>query len=104
MAAARPDDVYLIAQSNAGLPKWAQKQITYDGTPEVMAAYAGQMQALGVKYIGACCGSTPEHIAAMRVGPPEVKSRRAWRACAQPRRKRASSTSKILRRMAMLQA
>jgi 5-methyltetrahydrofolate--homocysteine methyltransferase len=66
MAAVKPDDVYLIAQSNAGLPKWAQKQITYDGTPEVMAAYAEQMQALGVKYIGACCGSTPEHIAAMR--------------------------------------
>jgi 5-methyltetrahydrofolate--homocysteine methyltransferase len=67
MAGAKPDDVYLIAQSNAGLPKWAKKQITYDGTPEVMADYARQMRELGVKYIGACCGSTPEHIAAMSV-------------------------------------
>lgn len=66
MAAAKPADVYLMAQSNAGLPRWSQKQIHYDGTPEVMAAYAQKMRALGVKYIGACCGSTPAHIAAMR--------------------------------------
>ena len=67
MVAVKPDDVYLVAQSNAGLPKWANKQIHYDGTPEVMADYAEQMRTLGVKYIGACCGSTPAHIAAMKV-------------------------------------
>lgn len=67
MAAVKPADVYLIAQSNAGLPKYVNKKIEYDGTPEVMAAYARTMQALGVKYIGACCGSTPAHIAAMAV-------------------------------------
>jgi len=66
MAAIKPADVYLIAQSNAGLPKYEQKKIHYDGTPEVMAGYALKMKALGVKYIGACCGSTPAHIAAMR--------------------------------------
>lgn len=66
MAAARPADVYLMAQSNAGLPKYQQKQIHYDGTPEVMAGYALKMRELGVRYIGACCGSTPAHIAAMR--------------------------------------
>ncbi len=68
MAALKPSDVYLIAQSNAGLPKYNSdtKQITYDGTPEVMAAYALKMRELGVSYIGACCGSTPVHIAAMR--------------------------------------
>jgi len=68
MLAARPVDVHLIAQSNAGLPKYssADKKITYDGTPEVMAAYARKMREMGVRYIGACCGSTPAHIAAMR--------------------------------------
>ena len=66
MAAAKPAGVYLIAQSNAGLPKYLDKQISYDGTPEVMAGYALKMRALGVNYIGACCGSTPAHIAAMR--------------------------------------
>ena len=66
MAAVKPADVYLIAQSNAGLPKYLDKKISYDGTPEVMAGYALKMKALGINYIGACCGSTPAHIAAMR--------------------------------------
>jgi 5-methyltetrahydrofolate--homocysteine methyltransferase len=66
MVAVKPADVFLIAQSNAGLPQYAQKKIHYDGTPEVMAAYALKMKDLGVNYIGACCGSTPGHIAAMK--------------------------------------
>ena len=66
MAAVKPVDVYLVAQSNAGLPKYQDKKISYDGTPEVMAGYALKMKALGISYIGACCGSTPAHIAAMR--------------------------------------
>ncbi len=70
MAAVRPEGVYLITQSNAGLPKWekggaAGGTIHYDGTPEVMAEYAQKMAALGINYIGACCGSTPDHIRAM---------------------------------------
>ena len=61
MAAARPEGVFLMAQSNAGLPKWVEGHVHYDGTPEVMAAYALDMAAMGVSYIGACCGSTPAH-------------------------------------------
>jgi 5-methyltetrahydrofolate--homocysteine methyltransferase len=66
MSAVKPTGVYLIAQSNAGLPKWENKQVHYDGTPEVMADYAVKMRALGVNVLGACCGSTPDHIRAMR--------------------------------------
>jgi 5-methyltetrahydrofolate--homocysteine methyltransferase len=66
MVAVKPADVFLVAQSNAGLPKYDKGHIHYDGTPEVMAEYATKMQALGIRYIGACCGSTPAHIAAMR--------------------------------------
>lgn len=66
MTAVKPDDVFLIAQSNAGLPKYDQGVIRYDGTPEVMAEYARKMKTLGIRYIGACCGSTPAHIAAMK--------------------------------------
>jgi 5-methyltetrahydrofolate--homocysteine methyltransferase len=66
MVAVRPPDVYLIAKANAGLPKYVDKQIYYDGTPEVMAGYAVKMRALGANWIGACCGSTPAHIAAMK--------------------------------------
>ncbi len=66
MAAIKPDDVILIAQSNAGIPRWQKGgEIVYDGTPEVMAEYAVRVRDLGARYIGACCGSTPEHIRAM---------------------------------------
>jgi 5-methyltetrahydrofolate--homocysteine methyltransferase len=73
MAQARPEGAVLMAQSNAGLPRWSGGDISYDGTPEVMAGYAQRMRALGVQVIGACCGSTPDHLAAMRQaldGPP----------------------------------
>lgn len=66
MAQYRPDGVYLISQSNAGLPRYQDGQIQYDGTPQVMADYALRMRSLGINYIGACCGSTPAHIAAMK--------------------------------------
>jgi 5-methyltetrahydrofolate--homocysteine methyltransferase len=66
MAAVKPADIFLIAQANAGLPRYVNKQTHFDGTPEVMAAYALKMKALGVNYIGACCGSTPAHISAMK--------------------------------------
>jgi 5-methyltetrahydrofolate--homocysteine methyltransferase len=66
MARARPQGVVLMAKSNAGMPRWKDDRITYGGTPEVMADYARAMSALGVRVIGGCCGSGPEHIAAMR--------------------------------------
>ena len=47
-------------------PHWSRDEFRYGGTPEVMADYAVRMSELGVDVIGACCGSTPSHIAAMR--------------------------------------
>jgi methionine synthase I (cobalamin-dependent) len=55
-----------MAKSNAGMPRWKDDRITYGGTPEVMADYARHVAGLGVRVIGGCCGSTPEHIVAMR--------------------------------------
>ena len=66
MAQSRPSGVHLIAQSNAGMPQLHGSEFHYDGTPDVMAEYAVQMRELGVGVIGACCGSTPAHVAAMR--------------------------------------
>ena len=66
MVAARPEGVFLMTQSNAGLPKLVGDEFLYDGAPEVMAEWATEMRELGIDVIGACCGSTPEHIAAMR--------------------------------------
>ena len=60
----QPDEpVEVIAKPNAGVPVWHGDTLIYDGTPEVMAAYAHRMRDLGATVIGACCGSTPDHIA-----------------------------------------
>ena len=40
--------------------------LAYDGSPEIMAAHAHRMRELGARLIGACCGSTPAHLAEMR--------------------------------------
>jgi 5-methyltetrahydrofolate--homocysteine methyltransferase len=74
MAQYRPEGVYLMVQSNAGMPKFANGEIYYDGTPEVMADYAIKMRSLGINVIGACCGSSPTHIAAMRAALNQVQA------------------------------
>jgi len=58
-------DVTLIAKANAGIPKLIEGNLVYDGTPEVMAEHAERVSQFGVHFIGACCGSSPEHIQAM---------------------------------------
>jgi len=66
LGAARAEGVLLVAQSNAGLPQVVGDHFEYDASPGVMAEHARELQALGIDLIGGCCGSTPEHIAAMR--------------------------------------
>lgn len=56
----------LIAKANAGVPKYVDGEIKYDGTPELMAAYACIARDSGARIIGGCCGSRPVHIEAMR--------------------------------------
>ena len=58
---ARPEGVFVITQSNAGLPKLQGDEFIYDGTPEEMARYAAEMKDLGVNIVGSCCGSSPTH-------------------------------------------
>ncbi|HUZ84789.1 MAG TPA: homocysteine S-methyltransferase family protein, partial [Gaiellales bacterium] len=65
MAAARPEGVLLVAQSNAGMPQLRGDRFVYDVGPERMARYAVRMHELGVEVVGGCCGSTPEHVRAM---------------------------------------
>ena len=64
MHAAYPDTV-LVAKANAGLPKLVKGEVIYDGTPDIMAAYAERVHSLGATLIGGCCGSTPDHIEAI---------------------------------------
>jgi 5-methyltetrahydrofolate--homocysteine methyltransferase len=67
LAAARPDgsDLLLIAQSNAGLPVLIGDRFGYDVPAEDLADHARRLHEIGIDLIGACCGSTPAHLAAM---------------------------------------
>lgn len=70
--------VPLVAKGNAGIPEWKADTLIYNGTPEIMGAHTKRMMEAGISLIGACCGSTAEHIAYMRavidgtVEPPEI--------------------------------
>jgi 5-methyltetrahydrofolate--homocysteine methyltransferase len=59
-------DRHIVAKGNAGIPKYNDGHIHYDGTPEVMAQYALLARAVGASVIGGCCGTMPIHLAAMR--------------------------------------
>lgn len=56
----------LIAKGNAGIPKYVDGHIHYDGTPELMADYAVLARDCGARIIGGCCGTTPAHLEKMR--------------------------------------
>ncbi|MGD9100592.1 MAG: homocysteine S-methyltransferase family protein [Anaerolineae bacterium] len=55
----------LVAKPNAGIPRVVQRQVVYDATPERMAELAVRFVEVGAVVVGACCGSSPEHIAAI---------------------------------------
>jgi 5-methyltetrahydrofolate--homocysteine methyltransferase len=56
----------LIAQANAGLPVLQDGETVFPATPDEMTLYHERLIELGVRIIGGCCGTTPEHIGAMR--------------------------------------
>jgi methionine synthase I (cobalamin-dependent)/5,10-methylenetetrahydrofolate reductase len=56
----------LSAQPNAGLPREVEGRTMYMASPEYMASYAGRLIRKGVRFVGGCCGTTPEHVARMR--------------------------------------
>ncbi|HMV31524.1 MAG TPA: homocysteine S-methyltransferase family protein, partial [Gemmatimonadales bacterium] len=64
MAAVAPA-VPLVVKANAGMPRLVEGRAVYDAGPEVMASYALAARQRGARIIGACCGSTPAHLAAM---------------------------------------
>ena len=56
----------MVAKGNAGIPKYIDGHIHYDGTPELMAKYAIMARNSGAKIIGGCCGTKSEHLLSMR--------------------------------------
>lgn len=55
----------IIAKGNAGIPKYHEGHIHYDGTPELMGDYACLARDAGATIIGGCCGTMPVHLKAM---------------------------------------
>lgn len=56
----------IIIQSNAGIPTIIDDQVIYQETPEEFADFTKILLELGVSIIGGCCGTTPNHIRAIR--------------------------------------
>ena len=56
----------LVAKGNCGIPEYRDGAIHYHGSPELMAQYAALARDAGIQIIGGCCGTTPDHIRAMR--------------------------------------
>lgn len=62
----RVSDLPVMVQPNAGQPKLVDMKVVYDETPEQMVAGVVPLVEAGARIIGACCGSTPDHIHAFR--------------------------------------
>lgn len=56
----------VVSKGNCGIPKFEGTTIKYSGTPELMRRYAAMAADAGVRIVGGCCGTSPEHLAAMR--------------------------------------
>ncbi len=72
----------LSAQPNAGIPRSVEGRNIYLCSPEYMASYARKFVAAGVRVVGGCCGTTPDHIrvmkSALRAGEARGKSGAAY--------------------------
>lgn len=60
-------DKPILAKPNAGIPEYVKGKIFYSLTPDDLASYAKRFAEAGANIIGGCCGTTPDHIGAMRV-------------------------------------
>ncbi|MGB8859367.1 MAG: betaine--homocysteine S-methyltransferase [Ilumatobacteraceae bacterium] len=56
----------LVSKGNCGVPHFVGTEIVYTGTPELMAKYATLAIDGGARIVGGCCGTSPQHLAAMR--------------------------------------
>jgi 5-methyltetrahydrofolate--homocysteine methyltransferase len=59
-------DLPTMAQPNAGLPVLENMKVVYKQDPEVMAEALPELLASGVRVVGGCCGTTPDHIRRFR--------------------------------------
>jgi 5-methyltetrahydrofolate--homocysteine methyltransferase len=55
----------LWVKPNAGVPRMVGDQVIYDAGPDDLAAHVARYVERGARIVGGCCGSTPEHVAAI---------------------------------------
>ncbi|MFO7617140.1 MAG: homocysteine S-methyltransferase family protein [Bacteroidales bacterium] len=60
-------DIPILVHANAGRPHLWDGRNVFDETPEITASYVPALIAAGAGIIGGCCGTTPEHIRAIRM-------------------------------------
>jgi len=63
--------IAVIAKANCGVPRVSGDKVIYTGTPELMADYAKLAMDAGARIIGGCCGTSAEHLVAMRAAIDE---------------------------------
>ena len=83
----------LSAQPNAGRPRDIEGRNIYLSSPEYMASYARRFARQGVRLVGGCCGTTPEHIRQMKAAIKQVNVGKAGDA----RSKKTRPTQQITR-------
>lgn len=67
--------LHLVAKANAGIPVTnADGDAVYPGTPDEAAAYARRVADLGATIIGGCCGTTPDHVAAIAAAVRSIEA------------------------------
>lgn len=67
-----PNNAYLAAYPNASLPAYRDGILYYENEPGYFHSCAQQLRDQGVRLIGGCCGTTPEHIRALKAGVEEL--------------------------------
>ena len=74
----------LSAQPNAGLPRTVRDRKIYMASPEYMARYARRLIDAGVRFVGGCCGTTPDHVKQIAATVRSLQPRHGRRTVAAP--------------------
>ncbi len=67
----------LSAQPNAGMPRTVEGRNLYLSSPEYLASYATRFIQTGARLVGGCCGTTPEHIKAIKTAVRSLSPQRS---------------------------
>ncbi len=100
-------DVPLSGQPNAGQPRTVEGRNLYLASPEYLVAWARRALRAGVRFLGGCCGTTPEHIRALRTAlgaaapeAPPKRTRSARRAAGSVRPVARETKSRLAKSLA----